>query len=87
MFGFVSKNAYEIAMKFFSDDRNNFGNDRVFQPLIRIMNDLENNGIMVTFKHITNIRFVVTQIFGDNLGMNSIFGFTESFSATCYCNL
>lgn len=76
-----------LAMLVFSYDRSRCGNDRVFQPLIRVINDLQNNGINVKFNQITNVRFVVTQLFGDNLGMNSILGFTESFSATYYCRI
>lgn len=73
---------------FFSGDRTFFGTDRIFRPIIKMINDLHTNGIKVNNK---TVKFILTNITGDNLGLNSILGFMESFSFSNYfcrfCNV
>lgn len=76
-----------LAMFFFSEDRNIFGNERIFMPLITILNELYHKGIEVSFNEIKTIKFITTQLVGDNFGLNSILGFTESFVASHYCRM
>lgn len=60
----------------------NFGDEVVFKPLINMLTDLEKNGILVNGKR---VYFVTGLLLGDNLGMNSVCGYVESFSAHYYC--
>lgn len=74
------------ALLFHSSDRlDEFGNIRLLEPLIEKLKCLETKGI--TLRNGVNIKFNVSLIIGDNLGVNSILGFTESFSSTYYCRL
>lgn len=66
---------------FFSGDRKHFGTDRIFRPIIKLINDLHTNGVKVKDK---TVKFIVTTITGDNLGLNGIYGFMESFSFSNY---
>lgn len=74
-----------LAMLFFGDDRKRFENDRIFSPLISQFNDLINNGIKVDMNGIKEICIVPILILGDNLGVNSALGFSESFNAIFFC--
>lgn len=73
------------AMLFHSTDRTSFGNEKMFRALIDQLKLLESEGI--TLENGTNVKFSVTLVVGDNLGTNSILGFTESFSAHHYCRI
>lgn len=56
-------------------------------PLVEILNSLFQEGITVSHTKIRKIKFITCHILGDNLGMNSLFGFTESFVANYYCRI
>lgn len=71
--------------QFFSEDRNFYGNQNVFKPVIEMLNELYLTGINVNYGKIRKVRFIVTLILGDNLGLNGILGFTECFVANHYC--
>ncbi|KAF2889963.1 hypothetical protein ILUMI_16211 [Ignelater luminosus] len=66
---------------FYSNDRKLFGNN-IFSKLIEELQYLQDNGILVLNE---TVYFKVGLIFGDNLGVHGIFGFTESFSCTYSC--
>ncbi|XP_036329577.1 uncharacterized protein LOC118741715 [Rhagoletis pomonella] len=68
-------------MLFNSLDRKAYGN-RIFDPVISELISLESNGI--TFQDRT-IYFVLSVCVGDNKGINSMLGFTESFSSNYWC--
>lgn len=54
--------------------------------LVQIFKDLESNGIELVIEgKKTKAYFVMTRIFGDNLGLNEILGFTMSFNANKFC--
>lgn len=78
------------AFIFHSSDRgvNKFDNTKMFSSLIRDLIDLQENGISIIVNS-TNITiyFALGLILGDNLGLNSMLGFVESFSANYYCRL
>ena len=60
----------------------------IFINLVNELNFLKNNGIVITVdgkKH--QIYFQCSLILGDNLGLNSIFGFVKSFSADYSCRM
>lgn len=67
---------------FYSKHRKEFGNC-IFQELINELKYLENIGIKLNDN--TIVYFKVGLICGDNLGIHSILGFTESFSANYSC--
>lgn len=68
-----------------SSDLKDFGNDSALHPIIKSLNILEKEGITVTYKGETKIvYFTLGLILGDNLGLNSILGFTKSFSSSSF---
>ncbi|XP_074101655.1 uncharacterized protein LOC141529128 isoform X1 [Cotesia typhae] len=63
-----------------------FGNQRVFQCVIDELNFLANEGIVIeTSSGKKRIFFALSLILGDNLGLNSILGYTESFNSSYWC--
>lgn len=71
---------------FHASDRVNFGNRAIFQCVIDELNYLAENGINFNVPGFQGkIYFELGLILGDNLGMHSITGFIESFSANYPC--
>ncbi|CAI6347439.1 unnamed protein product [Macrosiphum euphorbiae] len=63
-------------------------NKIMFSRLINELIDLQTNGISVCVGNTyTTIYFALGLVLGDNLGLNSILGFVESFSANHYCRI
>lgn len=63
-----------------------FGNLRTFQRVIDELNFLSKNGISIKTNEGTyQIYFVLGLVLGDNLGLNSLLGFVESFQAHYWC--
>lgn len=75
------------VMLFFSEDRKRFSDRVIFSPLVDELNTLQNSGIKFRYRHFNQIKLIPTLICGDNLGLNGILGFTESFSSDHYCRL
>lgn len=84
---FVSKlKCIFLALLYHSNDRVVFGNEKIFKPLINQFNDLLLNGIFFNLNDFKGlVYFSLAAILGDNLGLNGIFGFVESFSAEFSC--
>lgn len=80
-----------LALLFHSDDRKAFGNNNVFRILVDELQFLEQTGIVITHRgKEMRIKFVLVLILGDNLGLHTLLGFVENFSAThpCrFCNI
>ncbi|KAF0713678.1 SAM domain-containing protein, partial [Aphis craccivora] len=77
-----------LALLFHSSDRVEFGNNVIFNPLINELNFLQETGIQIdtsVFKG--TLYFDLGLIIGDNLGIHSIIGFTESFSSNYSCRI
>ncbi|KYN13302.1 hypothetical protein ALC57_14503 [Trachymyrmex cornetzi] len=75
-----------LALLCHSFDRVSYGNRAIFNILIEELSFLETNGIeIVSNSKRYKIYFVLTLILGDNLGVNSILGFSESFSSRFFC--
>lgn len=75
-----------LTLLFHSSDRAAFGNSVIFRSLINEFNYLSENGIdfdLPTFKG--KLYFELGVILGDNLGLHSLLGFVESFSANFSC--
>lgn len=82
----VSKLKYILPLAlFFSEDRKTFGNEIIFAPIIKQLNFLYSDGITVDHSNLERIKFKTVLILGDNLGLNGILGFVESFVANFYC--
>ena len=74
------------CLLFHSSDRVEFGNEAVFRILINELHFLENEGIDVaTSQGSQKVHFILGLVLGDNLGIHSLLGFTESFSANHPC--
>lgn len=79
------RNIFLFAL-FYSKDRVLYGNRAIFQQLIEQLTFLEQQGITVNIGNQEQvIYFKLGLILGDNLGLHSILGLVESFSATCRC--
>jgi hypothetical protein len=71
-----------------SSDRTSLSNSEVFDAYLTEMQDLETNGFDL---HINDVCYkvfvVVVQVSGDNLGLNGVLGYVESFTANFPCRL
>ncbi|KAE9542466.1 hypothetical protein AGLY_003327 [Aphis glycines] len=84
----ASLNNIFLTPLFHSSDRQQFGNNIIFRPLIDELNYLKETGIEVnTDKFEGNIKFELNLIIRDNLLVHSISGFVESFSSNCPCRM
>ena len=76
---------------FYSNDRKEYGNAVIFKRFIEEFNELHDNGIEILLKGDTQrkikVYFITSLILEDNLGMNSILGFTTSFAKTFWCRI
>lgn len=77
-----------MASLFHSSDRVLFQNHKIFHKVIDELNFLQSEEILVdTETRSQQVYFALGLVMGDNLGLNSILGFAESFNATYYCRL
>lgn len=75
-----------MTQLFYSSDRKQYGNKKNFQKIIEEFIFLENVGITVIVNgKAEQVYFKLMLVVGDNLGLNSILGFEESFNATYFC--
>lgn len=74
------------ASYFYTADLKKFGSRVVFSKLINYFNELEKHGILVeTKERKIQVYFIFIMAHGDNLGMNKILGYNQSFNSTNYC--
>jgi len=78
-------NIHLIAL-FHAQDVKKYGFDPILEPLIRDIKILESDGIELPVST-SKVYGTICQVIGDNLGMHSILGFTESFSGHYSCRL
>lgn len=85
---FVSSlNNIFVAFLFHSSDRSQYkvNNKTMFSALIKELVELQENGIELSINSkVQTIYFSFRLVLKDNLGLNSILGFVESFSANFY---
>lgn len=75
-----------VAALFNSKDVKNLRNDRSFYHLIEELNELQNIGLTIILSEKNfKIKFVLGLVVGDNLGVNTVLGFTKSFSSNFFC--
>lgn len=66
-----------------ASNRKFFGNAAIFKPIIDELNVLKKDGISVNISGtVQKLYFRLPLLLGDNLGLNSIAGFTENFSTS-----
>lgn len=74
-----------VSSIFLSNDRH-VNNGNAFRSVINELKDLQDNGILVRSANGNQrVHFSFCLLLADNLGFNSITGFTESFNANYYC--
>ncbi len=71
-----------LFVLFNSLDRKLFKNERVFKKVIKELTFLEKTGLIIKEQ---KIYFKLAIILGDNAGLHSILGFTESFNSNYPC--
>ena len=69
---------------FHSDDLKKYGFNALLEPLIQDLKILETNGIDVPYFD-EPLYGTVAQVTGDNLGLHTLLGYVQSFSANYFC--
>lgn len=81
-----SVNNIFLTMLFHSSDLYEFGNQAIFFNLLDSLNQLESKGIAINVSdELILVKFCIAFIIGDNLGLHTILGFSESFRANFFC--
>lgn len=71
-----------------SKDKQLCTNDRVYGKLIKELEYLRKRGITIYVQgKKINVKFQLTLVFGDNLGLNDTFDMTTSFEDSCFCRV
>jgi len=79
------ENIFLVSL-FKSKDRQEYGNHAIFSELISELKFLETTGIDILYNgKINKVFFSLGLILGDNLGLHSMLGFSESFIANFPC--
>lgn len=73
-----------LAALFYSADLKTYGFEKILKPLIDDLKILETEGIQLPFFESPLFGSVI-QVTGDNLALNGLLGFVESFSGTHFC--
>lgn len=69
-----------------ASDMAEFGPSKALHDLVDFLVDLEANGMNLQIEHTTyKVHFVLMGILGDNLGINTLMGYSTSFSSLHYC--
>lgn len=73
---------------FHASDKKEFTNKSVFFHNIKELDYLESIGVLINVDNVEHrVFFQLSGILGDNLGLNSILGYSEGFSAIHFCRL
>lgn len=71
---------------FHSQDSKKYGIDKILCPFVEDVKVLEQHGMKVSFTE-QPLYGTIAQVTGDNLGLNSILGYVESFSGNYFCRM
>jgi hypothetical protein len=79
-------NIFLVAM-WYAMDVKKYGYDQILAPVINSLKQLESEqGVLVTMRGTQLlVRASLVMVSADNLGFNSLFGFSESFNALKFC--
>lgn len=79
---------YFLFGLFYSSDRIIFGNKVILEIFVKQLHHIEKNGISVNLHgKMIRVYFTLFLLLGDNLGVNSITGMSESFNSKNYCRV
>ncbi|XP_076283963.1 uncharacterized protein LOC143210722 [Lasioglossum baleicum] len=71
-----------------SEDHKQCENKSIFFNIVEQLKELETTGITISIKNTKKkINFVLLHILGDNLGLNTILGFSKSFNCNFSCRI
>lgn len=70
-----------------SKDLKKIGPERAFEPLVQELKKLEDGIVITTPTETRKIHFILGLVVGDNLAVNNIMGFVESFNSKRYCRV
>lgn len=73
-----------LCALFHAQDLKRYGFSEILAPVVRDIKVLEKEGIEIPL-YSAHVRGSVVQVTGDNLGLHSLFGLVESFSARYCC--
>ena len=78
-----------FAMFVHTESKKKSTNKEVFQPVITEINELQNTGIIIKTAGglLKRVKFKLILTVGDNMGLNGIHGFVESFKSTYFCRI
>ena len=72
----------------YTEDKKRSYNKTIFEKLIEELNFLQTQGIVIIADGVLQrVKFQLILILGDNLGLNGILGFVESFTARYSCRI
>ncbi|KAL7296559.1 hypothetical protein TKK_0009991 [Trichogramma kaykai] len=73
---------------YYAKYRKLYGNKKVFEYSINELNKLRDKGIRIETKSgVHQVHFITSIITGDNLGLNGMLRFIESFNNTIFCRI
>lgn len=85
-FPIFKSNEVFLASSIEGRDYKQYGNEKCLRALIDEIIRLEENGILIkTSEGERTVYFVLALVIGDNLGLNTILGFTPSFNHNFFC--
>lgn len=78
-----------VAMIFYTEDRKEFNNKTILEPLLKMLKDLENTGITLEtpIGNIKKIKIITCLVIGDNLGLQQILSCKVGFNAFYTCRI
>lgn len=77
-----------VAALFNSQDIKQIGNEKCFYQLVEEINELQNIRVDLTLSgKKLKVKFILGLVVGDNLGINSVLGFSRSFSSNFFLSL
>lgn len=77
-----------LLMLYTSSDAKMYGYEPLLAQFIVDMNSLSTDGLDIRTEHFDgNIKVGIAQVVGDNLGIHSLFGFAEGFTANYSCRI
>ena len=82
------KSHFLLAVYKSNDVKHYGGMNVVLDPIVNEIRDMEQNGIQIEARHFKGtVKVGLAQVCGDNLGLNSILGYNESFSGNFSCRI
>lgn len=82
------KSHFLLAVYKSNDVKHYGGMNAVLDPIVNEIRDMEQNGIQIEARHFNGtVKVGLAQVCGNNLGLNSILGYNESFSSNFSCRI